>query len=136
MLILHIVCIPDSGEVPLKENLQMWVWTMQGPFNVNKAVGYENPIKCCSLSIGTHEHDSEYTWIVLYLHAASCEGSAESFRMKSWRRIVSCKRLCQRLDFGSFCGLCMHTLFCSKIGLHSKYNTGKFFIEVGDVNGR
>lgn len=102
MLILHIVCIPGSVKVALKffrrEIPSVCVW-MQGHCSMNKTVGYEKPIKCYSLSVGTHEHDGEYTWIELYLHGASCEGSAESFRRKTWQRIVSCKSLCQRFDF-------------------------------------
>lgn len=86
---------------------------MQAHWNMNKTVGYENPIKCCSLSTGTHERDSEYTSIVLYLHGASCEGSAESFGRKFDRGLCPAKASARDWTLAVFAA-CVCTL-CSVV---------------------
>lgn len=99
---------------------------------MSKTVGYGNPMKWWSLSIGTREDYNEYTWTVLHLHGASWEGSPESCRRKPLQRNVSCTSLCQGLGFGSFNCLCMHALFCCKRGLCNTCNIGKSFTEVSE----
>lgn len=103
---------------------------MQSHWNTDKTVGYENAIKCCLLSISTDERDSEQYYISIVLAVRGLQSPSGGYLD---RGLCPAKASARDWTLAGFAA-CVCTL-CSKIGLHNKCNIGKFFTEVGEVNG-